>query len=129
LENGFEIVQPSQAIKSRFGIPDNNEPPDIKIKDRYDLQGVVALGTNQAINAFQSILHENLEDAITRKWNISVDGIYKGCIVGENEQNFYVKIEDETIGVLPKQEAPSTENQSEILVQVERKRIGRKTRC
>jgi len=29
LENGFEIVQPSQAIKSRFGIPDNNEPPDI----------------------------------------------------------------------------------------------------
>jgi Ribonuclease G/E len=126
LENGFEIVQPSQAIKSRFGIPDNNEPPDIKIKDRYDLQGVVALGTNQAINAFQSILHENLEDAITRKWNISVDGIYKGCIVGENEQNFYVKIEDETIGVLPKQEAPSTENQSEILVQVERKRIGRK---
>jgi len=39
LENGFEVVQPSQAIKSRFGIADNNEPPDLKVKDKHDLQG------------------------------------------------------------------------------------------
>jgi hypothetical protein len=32
LENNFQIVQPSQAIKARFGIPDNNEPPDIKLR-------------------------------------------------------------------------------------------------
>jgi len=34
LENDFQIVQPSQTIRVRFGIPDNNEPPDLKIKDR-----------------------------------------------------------------------------------------------
>ena len=33
LENDFQIVQPSQTIKARFSIPDNNEPPDLKIKD------------------------------------------------------------------------------------------------
>ncbi|MEM2367384.1 MAG: DUF402 domain-containing protein [Candidatus Bathyarchaeia archaeon] len=126
LENGFEVVQPSQAIKARFGLPDNNEPPDLKVKDKHDLQGVVALGTGKAIEAFRTVLHENLDDVITRKWSVSVDGIYKGCIVGEDERKIYVKIGNETVGVLPKQENP-VPNQGEMFVQVERKRIGRKT--
>lgn len=128
LENGFQIVQPSQTIKARFGIPDNNEPPDLKIKDRHDLQGVVALGTPESINAFQKILHSTLEDAVTRKWNISVDGIYKGTIIGESNNAFQVKIAEEIFGLLPKHEAPSeSQNQNTIIVQVARKRIGRKT--
>jgi protein associated with RNAse G/E len=131
LENDFQIVQPSQTIKARFGIPDNNEPPDIKLKDRHDLQGVVALGTPEAINSFHKILHSTLEDAITRKWNVSVDGIYKGIVIGENENAIQVKIGEDTVGLLPKHEAPSlnrgeSQNTNEIVVQVERKRIGRK---
>ncbi|MGC8997984.1 MAG: DUF402 domain-containing protein [Candidatus Bathyarchaeia archaeon] len=124
LENGFQIVQPSQTIKARFGIPDNNEPPDLKIKDRHDLQGVVALGTPEAVKAFQSILHSSLEDAITRKWNVSVDGIYKGKIIGESSDAFHVLIGEDVVGVLPKQEA---QNENTLIVQVLRKRIGRKT--
>jgi len=54
LENGFGVVQPSQAIKSRFGIADNNEPPDLKVKDKHDLQGVVALGKKEARTSIQS---------------------------------------------------------------------------
>ncbi len=126
LENDFQIVQPSQAIKNRFGIPDCNEPPDIKIKDRYDLQGVKTIGTAEAIAKFQSIMHEALEDAITRKWNISVDGIYKGNIVGENGNIVYVQIENGVVGTLPKHEAPN-EKTDEIIVQIQRKRMGRKT--
>jgi Ribonuclease G/E len=132
LENKFQIVQPSQTIKARFGIPDNNEPPDIKLKDRHDLQGVVALGTPEATNSFHKILHSTLEDAITRKWNVSVDGIYKGIVIGENENAIQVKIGEDTVGLLPKQEVPylnqgESQNRNEIVVQVERKRIGRKT--
>ncbi|MBS7647131.1 MAG: DUF402 domain-containing protein [Candidatus Bathyarchaeia archaeon] len=126
LENGFKVVQPSQAIKLRFGMADNSEPPDIKIEDRHDLQGVVVLGKREAVKAFKTILQAILEDAITREWGVSVDGIYKGCIIGEDEMGLYVKIGNEAVGVLPKNEA-SIQNQNEILVQVERKRIGGKT--
>ncbi|MEM2249683.1 MAG: DUF402 domain-containing protein [Candidatus Bathyarchaeia archaeon] len=130
LENGFQIVQPSQTIKARFGIPDNNEPPDLKIKDRHDFQGVVTLGTPEATKTFQKILHTTLEDAIIRKWDISVDGIYKGTIIGESNGAFQVKISEDVIGLLPKYEVPSgsqSQNKNDIIVQVARKRIGRKT--
>lgn len=126
LENGFQIVQPSQAIKNRFCIPDCDEPPDIEIKDRCDLQGVKAIGAAEAIDKFQSIMHAAFEDAITRKWNISVDGIYKGSVVGENENAVYVQIEKGVVGALPKHEAPKG-NRGEIIVQIQRKRMGRKT--
>ncbi|MBS7636111.1 DUF402 domain-containing protein [Candidatus Bathyarchaeota archaeon] len=128
LENGFQIVQPSQTIKVRFGIPDNNEPPDLKIKDRHDLQGVVALGTPEATKTLQKILHSTFEDVITRKWNISVDGIYKGIIIGESNGTFQVKISEDVVGVLPRNEAPrESQNQNTVIVQVARKHIGRKT--
>jgi Ribonuclease G/E len=126
LENGFQIVQPSQAIKARFGIPDDNEPPDIKIKDRYDLQGVVALGSAEAIEAFKTVLQSSFEDVLTRKWNVSLDGIYKGCIANADENMVYVDMGNGTVGMLPRHESPS-ESQGEVVVQVERKRIGRKT--
>ncbi|MEM3579796.1 MAG: DUF402 domain-containing protein [Candidatus Bathyarchaeia archaeon] len=128
LENGFQIVRPSQTIKTRFSIPDNSEPPDLKIKDRHDLQGVVALGTPEATKAFQKILHCTFEDAIARKWNISVDGIYKGTIIGESDDVFQVKISEDVVGLLPKHEAPSkSQNENAVIVQVARRRIGRKS--
>ncbi len=128
LENGFQIVQPSQTIKTRFGIPDNIEPSDLKIKDRHDLQGVVALGTPEAIKALHAILHSSLEDAIIRKWSVSVDGIYNGAIINENDDAVQVKIREDVVGVLPKHEVQGeSQNKNAILVQVLRKRIGKKT--
>lgn len=126
LENGFQIVQPSQAIKTRFGVPDNDDLPDIKIKDRYDFQGIVALGSAEAIEALKAAINSSFEDALTRRWNVSLDGIYKGKIVNANEKMVYVDIGQGTVGMLPKQEAQS-ENRKEVIVQVERERLGRRT--
>jgi Ribonuclease G/E len=123
LENGFEIVQPSLTIKKRFGLLDNSVSPDIKIKDRYDLQGVRVFGTSDAVNAFQSVLHSAFEDVLTRKWSVSIDGIYKGKAMGSDEDTVYVDIDGGVIGRLPKPEFVIAEDKP-LVVQVERRRIG-----
>ena len=123
LENDFEIVQPSPTIKQRYCLQENSALPDIKIKDRYDLQGVRVLGTSNAVKAFQSILHLAFEDVLTRKWRVSVDGIYKGEVVDEDEDAIYVNIGNEVVGKLPKSEAQD-KNTKHLIVQVERRRIG-----
>jgi hypothetical protein len=125
LENGFEIVQPSLTIKKRFGLLDNSAPPDIKIKDRYDLQGVRVLGASNAVNTFQSVLHSAFEDVLTRKWRVSIDGIYNGKAIESDEDTVYVDIGGGVIGRLPKPEFVIAEDKP-LLVQVERKRIGAK---
>jgi len=125
LNNDFEIVQPSPTIKKRFGLPENPAPPDLKIKDRYDLQGVRVLGTSDAVNAFQSVLHLAFEDALTRKWHVSVDGICKGNVVESDEDTVYVDIGNGITGRLPKSEVANV-NEKQATVQVERKRIGAK---
>jgi protein associated with RNAse G/E len=123
LDNGFEMVQPSLTIKKRFGLPDSSAPPDLKIEDRYDLQGIRVLGTSDAVNKFQSALHSTLDDVLTRKWVVSVDGIYKGNLVESDEYTFYVDIGGGVVGRLQKQETADT-NEKQVVVQVERKRIG-----
>jgi hypothetical protein len=125
LENGLEIVQPSLTIKKRFGLLDNSAPPDVKIKDRYDLQGVRVLGTSDAVNAFQSILHSSFEDVLTRKWRVNIDGIYNGKAIESDEDTVYVDLGCDVIGRLPKSESVIAEDKP-LLVQVERKRIGAK---
>jgi len=123
LDNGFEIVQLSPTIKQRFSLSENQSPPDLKIKDRYDLQGVRVLGTSNAVTALQSLLHSAFVDALTRKWRASVDGIYKGNIVDADAETLYVEIDNEVTGKLPKSEVSNT-NAKQIVVQVERKRMG-----
>lgn len=125
LDNGFEIVQPSLTIKKRFGLEENPVPPDLKIKDRYDLQGITVLGTSDAVGTFQSILHSTFEEILTRNWKVSVDGIYKGNLVESDEDTGYIDTGDEVIGRLPKSEIANI-NERQVIVQVERKRIGAK---
>ncbi|MGQ9530256.1 MAG: DUF402 domain-containing protein [Candidatus Bathycorpusculaceae bacterium] len=125
LENGFQIVQPSLAIKKRFSLLENQNPPDIKIKDRYDLQGIRVLGTSEALEKLQSIFHSNFLDVITRRWHISVDGIYKGKVAGSDAYGVYVDIGNGIIGKVPKSEISSI-NGEQVAVQVERRRIGAK---
>jgi len=122
LENNFEIVQPSLAIRERFLIEEKMEPPDLQVKDRFDLQGVRVLGKLEAVKAFQSILKSEFEDVLTRRWMVSVDGIYKGKIVKSDENRFYVDLGG-TIGFLSKKEDVKVENE-QVIVQVDRRRIG-----
>ncbi|MEM3626523.1 MAG: ribonuclease E/G [Candidatus Bathyarchaeia archaeon] len=123
LDNGFEIVQPSLTIKNRFGLPENSAQPDIQIKDRYDLQGVRVLGEHTAVNIFQSIMHSSFIDVLTRRWSVSVDGIYKGNVIAIDDAA-YVDIGG-AVGKLPRFEIVNLD-QSQVIVQVERKRIGAK---
>ncbi|MGB9778296.1 MAG: DUF402 domain-containing protein [Candidatus Bathyarchaeales archaeon] len=125
LDHGFEIVNPSLTIKRRFGLQDNFAPPDLKIKDRYDLQGVRVLGTLEAVNKLHYILHSCLVDVITRKWIVSVDGIYRGNVVDSNEYSVHVDIGNGVVGRVPKSEIAHA-NEKQLTVQVERKRIGAK---
>ena len=125
LDNCFEIIQPSLTIKKRFELSDNSAPPDIKIKDRYDLQGIRAIGTSEAVNTFQSILHSAFEDVLTRKWHVSIDGIYKGKAVESDEDTVYVDIGSDVTGRLPKPESAIIKDEP-LLVEVERKKIGAK---
>ena len=123
LDNGFEIIQPSTTIRKRFNLEENQSPPDLKIKDRYDLQGIRVLGSPEAVDVFQTLLHSLLTDVLTRKWNVHVDGIYKGNIVSVEEDTFYVELGNDVVGVLPKNEFTEG-NSKQIVVQVERKRMG-----
>lgn len=125
LENGFEIVHPSLTIKKRFGLSDNSAVPNLGIKDRFDLQGIRVFGTFDAVNNFQSILQLSFDDVLTRKWTVSIDGIYKGKPIESDECTVYVDLGDDIIGRLPKQEFVAVEEKP-LLVQVERKRIGAK---
>ncbi|MEM2970892.1 MAG: DUF402 domain-containing protein [Candidatus Bathyarchaeia archaeon] len=123
LDNGFEIVKPSPAIKKRFGLSDNPTPPDLKIKDRYDLQGIRVLGTSEAMDKFQFVLYSVFVDVLTRKWLVSVDGIYKGKVVGSDEYYVYVDVGN-AVGKIPKSEVSTSDGH--VVVQVERRRIGAK---
>jgi len=123
LDNGFEIVQPSLTIKKRFGLTDNSAPPDLKIKDRFDLQGIRVLGTREAVDIFRSVLHSTLDEALTRKWAVSVDGIYAGKMIKSDDKTIYVVIGNGVVGRLPKYEANMIDDKS-VLVQIERRRIG-----
>jgi Ribonuclease G/E len=70
-------------------------------------------------------LHSEFEDVLTRKWIVSVDGIYKGKAVESDKDTVYVDIGCDVIGGLPKFEYTNT-NEKPLLVQVERRKIGAK---
>lgn len=67
LDDGFEIVQPSDNSKKRFNLKENNDPFDLNIFDRFDKQGIQAFGNDEALNAFSRTLRKNLFDVILRK--------------------------------------------------------------
>ena len=63
----FEIVQPSEEIVQRFGLEALEKEPDLSIRDRHDRQGVEAFGSVEAVEAFRTILGEELVDVILRR--------------------------------------------------------------
>jgi len=126
LDHGFEIVQPSVAVKERFRLKENSESPDLEVYDRYDWQGIHALGTPESINSFNSILQSCLDDVIIRKWRVTTDGIYKGLIEGlDPETNSFLIDIGSAVGRIAKKEI-SGPNLKQIIVQVKRKSIGAK---
>ena len=122
LDHGFDIVQPSVAIRERFGLEERDEPPDLDINDRRDRQGVHASGKAEVINAFKSILQSCLDDVITRKWAVSVDGTYKGLVKGVDSITHSVLVDmGPAIGRIAEGEVLDP-NIKQVVVQVDRVR-------
>lgn len=70
LDNGFKIIQPSTPIKERFKLTDTSEDtgqPDLEVNDRFDKQGVNAVGYAVAVERFALILFDLLDDVIIRR--------------------------------------------------------------
>ncbi len=125
LDNGFEIVWPSMAIKERFKLKESMDAPDLIIKDKGNLQGAKVLGTGEAVDQFRLILHKNFDDVIIRKWLVTVNGVYKGVIRGGNAKVALVDI-GLALGRILREELRGVDESKPILVQVERKKLGSK---
>jgi len=126
LDQGFEIVQPSATLKDRFKLEGNMESPDIDIYDRYDRQGVRVLGKAEAVKAFKSILQAHFDDVIIREWKVTADGIYKGLKKHLDIDTHSVLVDiGSAIGEVDEEEIRDS-NIQQVIVQVERRRIGAK---
>ena len=124
LDHGFDIVQPSVTIKERFGLEEHEESPDLDVNDRRDLQGVQALGKADSINTFKSILQSCLDDVIVRKWAVTVDGTYKGLIKELDPTTHSILVDiGPAVGRVAEEEVPDP-NVRQLVVQVDRRRIG-----
>jgi hypothetical protein len=67
LSHSFDIVQSSEEIVKRFGLEDSGDEPDLSIHNRYDLQGVEAIGSAETIQTLSTILGKELFDVIIRR--------------------------------------------------------------
>jgi len=125
LDKGFEIVQPSVAIRERFKLEENHESPDLDVYERRDRQGVQALGRSAPVDTFVSILKSHLDDVVVRRWAVTADGIYKGLIKEVDSLTSSVLVDlGPTVGRIPR--GVSIPEQKDVVVQVERRWLGRK---
>jgi len=124
LDQGFDIVQASEAIKQRFSLKKEDSSPDLDIYDRRDRQGVKALGKAETVDKFISLLQFRLEDVVVRKWSVTVDGIYKGLLKEVDTATHTVLVDiGSAVGRISDSEIPS-HGTEQLLVQVERWRLG-----
>lgn len=64
LDWDYSVVGPSVRICERFGLEPNEEPCDILIQDREDMQGVELSGEAEQLCQFLTFLQERLPDVI-----------------------------------------------------------------
>ncbi len=124
LDSQFQVVQPSTVQRERFDIIGDQEPHDLDIDDRPDHHGIHVLGKEHAIDALCDLLRAISPDVILRRWNVAVDGIYEGLLkrVDEERGAAFVDI-GQAMGWLKIKESQNF-NSEEIMVQVQRRRLG-----
>ena len=93
LESGHQIVQPSKVQEKRNNVKEDWKPYDLDVNDRPDYQGIHALGKTQTIDVFDSVLRSQLQDVILRRWNVAVEGIYKGLIKLVDEEQGLAQVD------------------------------------
>jgi protein associated with RNAse G/E len=116
LDNGFKIVQPSAPIRERFKLPnimEEGSQPDIEINDRLDKQGINVVGDASSVEKFISILFENLEDVVVRRYP-SIYTLTQLVPCEERAQSSIMEIVSETL-----KEAETSTLQRRLRVDVE----------
>jgi hypothetical protein len=63
LDGGYRVVDPSAAIRQRFGLGDDLLPPEVSVHDRVDQQGITLSGQPENVCRLLSFLQERLVDA------------------------------------------------------------------
>lgn len=63
-EAGFQIVQPSELIQARLGLPPRNDPPQVTVCDRENRHGVVIQGLRSPVEEVVACLQASLPGAL-----------------------------------------------------------------
>ncbi|MEM2876228.1 MAG: DUF402 domain-containing protein, partial [Candidatus Bathyarchaeia archaeon] len=119
-DSGFRVTHPSSVQMERMKLEDINEPPDIRVYDRIDLQGVIADGEEGSLEAFQNALQSSLEDAIFQFFPYSISGIYRGIILKDSERGDSILVDlGVALGKLRKKDVKDwSQTEATITVQV-----------
>ncbi len=127
LDNGFEIVQPSPAIRERFELDENVKTPDIDICDRRNRQGIHVVGEAGPLNSLATVFQRRLIDVIFRKQSFPINGIYNGIIKKDDGAESFVYVDiGSAVGKLSRKDVGKNIS-SKIVVQVQRKRTMTET--
>ncbi len=66
LESGFRIADPSPSVRQRFGLPEEPIPPEVRIGDQGDRQGILITGSVPGVRAVARALRRTLPLAVFR---------------------------------------------------------------
>ncbi len=64
LSQKFQIVEPSDVIQARLGMPASSEPADVNVFDRADRHGIVIEGVRSAVEEVAAFLRETIPWAV-----------------------------------------------------------------
>jgi len=98
---GWRVVQPPPELQALLA--DRFAPFDLEIKDREDRQGVIALGTADAVHALKELLFAELPDVICVPAPGELGAIYLGIVSKKRAWGYEVDL-GETTGFLPQTE-------------------------
>jgi len=107
LDNGFEIIQPSEVVAKRFSLSTVRYlSPQIDIVDKPDKHGVIIESLSEMTDRVSKILFDELLDVIVHKSKVQKGAVYKGIIYRPAPSGGYiVKLTPNLDGLLPVEEA------------------------
>ena len=89
LDNGHKIVQATPVIRERFNLEENNDPPDVTIKDAPTKESVLVVGSKKGVSTFLKIMKKEFTDAVFWASKVPLHGVVRG-VVREKINDFYL---------------------------------------
>lgn len=127
LDRHVHVVQPSALQEERFDVRAERSPYDVDIANRPDRQGVHMLGKAHAVTTLSDLLRQRLLDVVLRRWHVTVDGIYKGRIARVDSERGRALVDIGPARGWLKMSGSQTRESDEVIVQVQRRRLGART--